>query len=165
MNMDGWLNEAPTCPSNTWQWQNQTFRLADEDHKLRDSVERNGVELKFSDGKLTGTNRGEWGGTLTWHPRHGNPTKLHGDNVIAILPDGSNAVVIYGLDYVEPTGYALLFTRTDSGDWQPKILARLLSAPRDVTTLGPGLYAALNRNRAIVFSASQGILGLASCKP
>ena len=97
--------------------------------------------------------------------RHGNPIKLHGDNVIAILPDGSNAVVIYGLDYVEPTGYALLFTRTASGDWQAKVIARFLSAPHAFTTLSPGLYAALNRNRAIVFSASQGILGLASCKP
>ena len=114
-------------------------------------------------GVLVGTNMGEFGGELTWQPVDGQAQLLIKDNVIAIEPCDSGAIVLFGLAHMGLVhGYAVRVSQRGDGGWSLTELARLPSSAEALATIGPGMFAAWSENRVVVFS-DQEIVGLARC--
>jgi hypothetical protein len=114
-------------------------------------------------GALVGTNMGEFGGELTWQPVNGQAQTLIKDNVVAIEPSASGAIVLFGLAHMGIVhGYAVRVTKRDDGGWSLSELARLPASADALATIAPSLFAAWSANWVVVFS-DQAIVGLARC--
>jgi len=112
---------------------------------------------------LIGTNRGEWGGELTWNPVNGQGQLLHTYNVVAIELAEGGAIVLFGLAHgAFDDGYAVRLRQSDDGGWSLSEIARMPSMAGALATIGPNLLAAWSENRVVVFS-DQEIVGLAKC--
>jgi hypothetical protein len=112
---------------------------------------------------LVGTNRGEWGGELTWNPVNGQGQLLLKHNVVAIEPAEGGAIVLFGLAHMSfDNGYAVRVRQRDDGGWSLSEIARLPSIADALATIGPNLLAAWSENGVVVFP-DQGIVGLAKC--
>lgn len=158
------IHKEPDCASGRWEWGGQSFLLS-KDPRLIDRAERIGTTLSFPDGKLIGVNHGEWGGELTWKPKKAQPEVIDAENVIAILKDGDSAVAILGLSHLGLNyGRAMSLRRKPDGAWAIGRLMQLFAEPEAITALDNGRFAVLSANRAVVFSSSEGILGLATCQ-
>jgi hypothetical protein len=110
---------------------------------------------------LVGTNRGEWGGDLTWKPADGLAQVLQKDNVVAIEPADGGAIVLFeGLI----DGYAVRVRERGDGGWSLTEVARLPLRADALATIGPNLFAAWSarENKVFVFS-DQEIVGLSQC--
>jgi len=146
--------KVPGCRSGEWKWNETVFRVVTGKDSLR-----------IADGVLRGTNNGEFGGELTWHPRHGKAQTIQGENVLAIEPDGEGAIVLFGLAHISlDYGYAVRVSRDENGVWQPSEIARLPGQASGLVNLGDGLFATESGGSVAVFSPEKGILGLASCQ-
>lgn len=165
MEIDRWvLHDETTCSTGSWEWQNQRFSLA-KDGRLIEKSERKGSRVSFQDGKLTGTNQGEWGGELSWLPNSGKPVTIDKENVLAITRDGGGAVAIFGLAHLGLNyGYAISLTRKPDRTWRISRTMQFFAEPEAVTDLGNRRLAVLNAGKVVVFSPSEGILGLATCR-
>lgn len=153
------LGPVPPCDSNHWRWGDILF-LTPPSSDVRDT------RLEVPDGRFLGTNHGEWGGELKWVPSRGEPAVLHKDNVVAIESDEDGPIVLFGLAHLGLAhGYAVHVTHDSAGAWKLTEVARLPTEPSGLIPLGSGLFAAPSEGRIVVFSAKQGILGLASCVP
>ena len=152
------LDETPHCPSNRWQWKTISFPMPER-------PDNESKQLHILEGKLVGTNRGEWGGQLIWQPNSGEPEVLVKDNVVGIASDTDGAVVLFGLAHMSLAyGYALQVVRTPENAWRLTEVARLPDQADALAAIGPDLFAAWSDGRAVVFSAKQGILGMAVCE-
>jgi hypothetical protein len=70
-------------------------------------------------------------------------------------------MVLFGLTHMGLAyGYVLRVIRTSDDDWNLSEVARLPAEA--LTTVAPGTFAALSRNRVVVFTRV-GILGIAAC--
>jgi hypothetical protein len=142
MSIDEWIlhKEAP-CSSGRWEWRGTSFSLSGDVDLIRRAEEK-GSQLTFKDGSLVGSDRGEWGGELSWHPLRKKAIGLINDNVAAIIPDGDNAVAIFGLAHLGlDYGYALTLRRPENGGWETREVGRFFSEPSAVTALGDGEFA------------------------
>jgi len=151
------LDGVADCPGKHWKWKDITFEL---------SPRSNGdnTELQAIDGRFVGTNHGEWGSELTWNPKKGEPGSILKDNVVGIEPEADGPIVLFGLAHLGIAyGYAVHVTRSNGETWKSVEVARLQAEPARLTTIGPDLFAAWSDRRVVVFSAEQGILGLATC--
>lgn len=156
---------APTadeinCSSNKFKWkQNEVYFNSGFLGGAQES------SLDFEGGVLSGTNRGEFGGMLTYIPPSGGGTVLlHEDNVLALYKDGKDAVAIFGLSHMaSSSGYALAVHKSENGDFLLREIARFPSAAYQSKSIGNGLFAVNANGRVVVFS-SDGILGLATCQ-
>ncbi len=153
------LRKEPVCSSGRWQWKETPFAAPRRRNTNRDT------SLALADGKLEGTNRGEWGGELSWHSAVGGTTVLREHNVVAMETDADGAMVLFGLSHMGfVDGYVLDLRRSPDGQWQLKEVARLPADADGLTSIGTGLFAAWSSGRVVVFSSS-GIQGLATCVP
>lgn len=151
------LGETPHCSSNRWQWKATKFGMPEGS--------ADGGELHVLDGKLVGTNHGEWGGDLTWQPSSGKREVLQKDNVVGIAADADGPVVLFGLAHMSLAyGYVLQVTRTPEKAWKLAEVARLPAQAEGLATIGPDLFAAWSDGRVVVFSPKRGILGIAACE-
>ncbi|MGA3371494.1 MAG: HEAT repeat domain-containing protein [Terracidiphilus sp.] len=158
---EGVRGQRSSCPSNRWQWQNETFTI----HSGKDETAHS---LRFRNGnlwgELVGTDHGEWGGTLTWIPARGQPEVLDRDNVRGMDYDNDGAIVLFGLAHMGFNfGYALKVSRNADGTWTQTEVARLPGEPEWWTRLNLDRVAVLAGNKVVVFSPREGILGVASC--
>ncbi len=147
------LRSQPLCNSQRWEWNGIGFsRPTSSMHSLT-----------LGAGVLVGTNRGEWGGDLTWNPVNGQGQLLLKHNVVAIEPAEGGAIVLFGLahgGFVD--GYAVRVSQRDDGGWSLSEIARMPSMADALATIGPNLLAAWSENRVVVFS-DQEIVWLAKC--
>jgi hypothetical protein len=148
-----WVRDPALCPSRMYIWNRQLIDW--EDRRS---------ELSFAMGRLKGYDRGEWGGALTWRPWFGRATVLNGDNVQGLARDGGDAVVLFGLAHMNPYGYAAGVTRDGHGGWRVEPPIALPGAVSDLTTVAPGVFAALTEAGAVVFTRKN-VLGIADCAP
>jgi hypothetical protein len=161
---EGFRGSLSSCPDNLWQWQGEKFKLK----PIRENRDADEHFLKLQNGKLRGTlvgiDRGEFGGGLKWNPRHGHSELLTGENVHGIEPDGDGAIALVGLAHLGFNyGYALALGPNADGSLNLKDVARLPGEPRGWTRLQSGRLAVLTAGRVVVFSSTEGILGVASC--
>jgi hypothetical protein len=151
----GVLRSQPPCGSRRWEWNGIRFSPP--------SSWTRAPRLLLGPGALVGSNRGEFGGKLTWQPDNGQAQALIEDNVIAIEPSDGGAIVLFGLAHMGSVrGYAVRVSRRADGGWSLSEVARLPSAADALATIGPNLFAAWSENRVVVFSDKE-ILGLARC--
>jgi HEAT repeat protein len=151
----GVLRSQPLCASRQWEWNGIRFSPP--------SSSTRAPSLLLGPGALVGTNMGEFGGELTWQPVDGQAQLLIKDNVIAIEPCDSGAIVLFGLAHMGLVhGYAVRVSQRGDGGWSLTEVARLPSSAEALATIGPGLFAAWSENRVVVFS-DQEIVGLARC--
>ena len=156
------LGEAPSCRSQRWAWNGATFKL--RPHQ-QGSDAQGRMSLQFSGGKLEGTNLGEFGGTLTWKSldRNTKSEVIFQDDVVGMANDRDGAMALFGLSHMGLAyGYVLRVIRTSGDDWNLSEVARLPAEGEALTTVAPGTFAALSRNRVVVFTRT-GILGMAAC--
>ena len=147
------LRSQPLCNSQRWEWNGIEFSRPT-------SLKRS---LTLGAGMLIGTNRGEWGGELTWNPVNGQGQLLHTYNVVAIELAEGGAIVLFGLAHgAFDDGYAVRLRQSDDGGWSLSEIARMPSMAGALATIGPNLLAAWSENRVVVFS-DQEIVGLAKC--
>jgi HEAT repeat protein len=152
------LTGVSDCPSKLWQWKDTSFRFPKRSYD-------GDTELLVQDGKFVGTNHGEWGGELVWRPAIGEPESIEKDNVVGIEPDADGPIVLFGLAHMGLAyGYAVHITRANGETWKAVEVARLPAEAGALVTIGPRLFAAWSDRRVVVFSASRGILGLATCE-
>lgn len=155
------LDRTPSCRSQHWTWNGATFKLQPQ----RQGPDARGtMSLQFSEGKLEGTNLGEFGGMLRWKSLdRGSKTEvIFRDDVVGMANDGDGAMVLFGLAHLTLAyGYVLRVVQT-SDDWNLSEVAQLPAEAEALTTLAPGTFAALSRNRVVVFTR-EGILGMAAC--
>lgn len=151
------LYEVAPCASSHWEWNGTVFGTPSRSER--------DIELQLPDGKFVGTNHGEWGGKLTWKSANGQVQGILSDNVVAIEPDIDGPVVLLGLAHMGLAyGYAIHLTHASGGSWKVIEIGRLPAEASAGVGLGPDLFAALSGGRVVIFSAQQGILGLATCK-
>jgi HEAT repeat protein len=156
------LGEAPSCRSQRWAWNGATFKLLP--HQQGPDAQ-GGMSLQFSGGKLDGTNHGEFGGTLTWKSldRNAKSEIIFRDDVVGMANDGDGAMVLFGLAHMGLAyGYVLRVIRTSDNHWGISEAARLPAEGEALTIVAPGTFAALSRNRVVVFTRTD-ILGMAAC--
>jgi HEAT repeat protein len=156
------LGKTPSCNSQRWTWSGTTFKLR-PDPQAPDA--QAGMSLEFSGGRLEGVNHGEFGGTLTWQraDRRTKSQVIFRDDVVGMTKDGDGAMVLFGLAHMGLAyGYVLRVLRTSGDDWNLSEVARLPAEADALTTVSPGTFAALSRNRVVVFTQA-GILGMAAC--
>jgi hypothetical protein len=123
------------------------------------------MELQVRDGKFVGTNRGEFGGELTFQPTGGKPASIQRDNFVGIEPDADGPIVLFGLAHLGfHYGYALHIIRPGGAAWKSVEVARLPAEADALASIGPDLFAAWSGGRVVVFSIGQSILGLATCE-
>ena len=78
--------------------------------------------------------------------------------------DGDGAMVLFGLAHIGfEYGYVLRTERTSDNKWLLSEVARLPGEGEALTTIAPGVFAALSRSRVVVFTRT-GILGMAACE-
>jgi HEAT repeat protein len=147
------LRSQPLCNSQRWEWNGIGFSLPTSPMH----------SLTLGAGILVGTNRGEWGGDLTWHPVNGQEKLLLEHNVVTVEPAEGGAIVLFGLWHEGLVdGYAVRVNGRGDSDWSLSEVARLPSTADALATIGPNLFAAWSENRVVVFS-DQEIVGLAKC--
>lgn len=171
------------CDSNVWSWKGRTFRGPGH-AKMNLALAARGV---MPAGTVTGSDNGEWGGELVWHPSNGASQYLYSGNVEGIEAAGAGFIAVFGcggtyrsydpnvpksIDKSIETitisngpsgsGIALLAVPDSSGAWRVHKIAEFPRAVDDLTTIGDDVYAAWSGNRAIVFS-SKGVSGTAEC--
>jgi HEAT repeat protein len=149
------LRSQPMCSSRRWEWNGIRFSRPTSSTRV--------LGLALGPGALVGSNRGEWGGDLTWKPVNGQVQLLHKHNVVAIQPADGGAIVLFGLDHMGLVdGYAVRVSRRGDDDWSLSEVARLPSTADALATIEPNLFAAWSESRVVVFS-DQEIVGLAKC--
>jgi HEAT repeat protein len=157
------LGREASCSSHRWVWNGTSFALTWRDEGV--PAKRN-TSLEFPSGSLHGTDLGEFGGTLTWKDvdRITKPKVIFKDDVIGMEKDGDGAMVLFGLAHMGfEYGYVLRVERSPDNEWNISELARLPGVGEALTTIAPGVFAALSRNRVVVFTRT-GILGMATCE-
>ena len=151
----GILRSVPSCGSRRWEWQGVRFSPPSSSTRT--------PRLSLDAGALIGTNKGEFGGELTWQPIDGQAQLLLKDNVVAIEPADGGAIVLFGLAHMGLVrGYAVRVSQRGDGGWSLAEVARLPSTADALATIGPNLFAAWSENRVVVLSDKE-ILGLARC--
>ena len=148
-----WSEKPVSCPGRTYAWNGHPI-----DWQSRQS------ELSFATGRLEGYDRGEWGGALTWRPWFGRATVLNSVNVQGLRRDGDDAMVLFGLAHIIPYGYAAGVARDGHGGWRVEPPIALPGAVSDLTTVAPGVFAALTEAGVVVFTRKD-VLGIADCAP
>ena len=159
--------QTPTLPETRkleehWAWNGATFEL--RPHPQGPDAQ-GGMSLQFSGGKLEGTNHGEFGGTLTWKclDRNTKSEVIFRDDAVGMANDGDGTMVLFGLSHMGLAyGHVLRVTRTSDNDWGLSEAARLPAEGEALTTVAPRTFAALSRNRVVVFTRTC-ILGMAAC--
>ncbi len=145
--------DTPACKPARWQWRGERLGEVAMTQKV-----------VMPGGRLTGRDRGEWGGELTWTPEEGPPVVLAPMNVRGMVRDGDGVWVLLGLAHlVFNEGFVLHVTFDARG--QP-----MVSRPYWFPSQGGGLlkgrngaYASNTFDGVVVFTA-QGIQGMAQCE-
>jgi HEAT repeat protein len=157
------LAREASCSSQRWVWNGASFALTWRDEGV--PAKRN-TSLEFPTGSLHGTDFGEFGGALTWKgvDRNAKPKVIFKDDVIGMAKDGDGAMVLFGLAHLGfEYGYVLRAERSSDNAWNLSEAARLPGVGEALTTIAPGLFAVLSRDRVVVFTR-MGILGMAACE-
>jgi hypothetical protein len=160
----GVISETPDPPNchTGLEWRGQKIVFPDE--------RRYQTAVPFRTGNLVGTDRGEFGGGLSWKPQGGRSGVLHDENVTGLVRFGDGAIAVVNAQGPFATGdsYALLVRPDEQGRrWTLTEIARFPTGAFGITVLGKDLFATWgfsNNLRVVVFS-SAGVLGLATCAP
>jgi len=150
----------PSCPS-------ETFRVASEVVSWRDRIpegQPTPTTLRFADGSLRYTGRGEWGGELEWQPDDGPAEQIVSDNIAGATRMNATAVVaVAGLAHAGDEGRVLIVER--HGDhWRVEDAASLPSAPLWATGLGDGRIGIRTARGFHVFNGRR-MIGEGQCEP
>ena len=143
------------CDSQVWTY-------GDKQITFEKSLKRN-LDIPLADGELVGTNRGEWGGNLTWKPHDGSEIILVDKNTIDIFSIVDGFMSIHGLSHLGFSyGFATHVTRGEDGVFRAEEIARFPAAAYEVKHLGEGIFAAKAEGRVFIFS-KDGIKAAANC--
>jgi hypothetical protein len=143
------------CPSGAWTWAAVRFgqRLQPQPYTL---------SVADPPGRLLGTDRGEFGGELTWVPAAGEPQVIWRGNINGLATGPSGVVAVSGLAHMGSNyGWVLRLTR-EQGAWRVRQAVELPGAPHGLAVIAPDLYATWNAGRALVFTPHS-YLGVAEC--
>jgi|GEM_PF-5325924 len=108
-------------------------------HPSMDGARKARLTLDVQDGKLIGSNHGEWGGELGFIYEKTNETQetIIDDNVLGIAERGGHIIVVTGLDHGGLNrGFIWEVTRAGAGKWSARRLWRLPGTPYE-TMVGP----------------------------
>lgn len=108
-------------------------------HPSMDGARKARLTLDVQDGKLIGTNHGEWGGEIGFIDEKTNETQetIIDDNVLGIAERGGHIIVVTGLDHGGLNrGFIWEVTRAGNGKWSARRLWRLPGTPYE-TMVGP----------------------------
>ena len=153
------LGQVAACPGHRWQWNDKAFILSENSGK-------NSHSTPLWGGTLTGTDHGEFMGELSWVKEPGKPVSILKDNVraLATTVDGE-AIAMFGLAHMGFNyGYVLRVERTPGETFNLSEVTQLPAEGGGMVSLGPDLFAVETARRAVVFSSTRGILGLAKCR-
>ena len=153
------LASATACPSQRWEWKDSIFEMPAK-------AEQGNKSMQLWGGTLSGIDRGEFIGELTWRIDKAKPEMILKDNVIAISgTEDGNAIALFGLAHMGfDYGYVLRLERNSDGGFHLTEIARLPARGDGLVSLGQDLFAVRSAGRTIVFSSKLGILGLAMCE-
>jgi hypothetical protein len=153
------LAKATACPSQRWEWKDSIFKVPEQ-------AGHGDKSLPLWGGTLSGTDRGEFIGELTWHIDKVKPEMILKDNVTAISrTEDGNAIALFGLAHMGfDYGYVLRLDRNSDGGFHLTGIARLPAEGEGLVSLGRDLFAVRSAGRMVVFSSGLGILGLAKCE-
>lgn len=169
----GWdLLNPPNCPSGQWSWQGRAIPQSRYQWEDREGL-NDEISTQVPSGRFTGTNRGEWGGELTWYPSAGYETELVPENVLALHPYDEGTIVAVGLAHLSSNRGEILRVEIRP-DGEPVVhrVAELPEAPygglshvdgRNYAAFGRGYAEEPHRHFVTVFDAEAGVLGLAEC--
>ena len=152
---------APYDGSRECEWQVWTHR--GEKITFEQEGRNRSKSIPFPDGELVGTDRGEFGGNLTWKPNKGSEVILVNENTIEIFPIDDGFISIHGLSHMTISyGFAALVKRGEDGIFSADEIARFPAATYRIKQLGDGLFAANADGRVFIFS-KDGISEAAYC--
>lgn len=134
----GWVEVAPPSTAAEWLCANH----AGPDHSISgkeqdplrihnlDAAPRPDLVLQLTDGKLTASNRGEWGGRIEWQRKGASsPVLVAEANSIALVARGEEVFVASGLAHLGgDSGKLLRLRRSDEG-WSATEVLNLGTAP------------------------------------
>ena len=151
---------APYDGSRECKWQVWTYR--DKQITFERPRDR-GKKIPFPDGEMVGTDRGEFGGNLTWKSDDGSELVLVNNNTIDIFPIDDGFISIHGISHLTISyGFAVHVTRGEDGVFSAEEIARFPSAAYQVKQLGEEMFAANADGRVFIFS-KDGIKEAAYC--
>jgi HEAT repeat protein len=88
------------------------------------------VGIKLSDGYLVGSDRGEWGGELSFIGFNGEYKKLLDENINGIFKMSSGIVTLGGLDHLGPgTGFIYKVLKDEKEGWRVEVWKKLPGVP------------------------------------
>lgn len=91
--------------------------------------------LRLPDGRLSGTNRGEWGGEIWWEPTQGRRIRIAQENLVRFLRRDSTIFAFVGLAHLSHDEGRILQLGRPDGRWQVVRSWPLGSMPWGYTTL------------------------------
>lgn len=120
--------------------------------------------LEVQDGKLVGTDYGEWGGELAFLGRKTSQIVID-DNVRAIVRRGDRILAVTGLNHGGLNrGYIWEVFRSDDGRWTARRLWRLPGTPYDIVTAADGTIGLYGPFGSMLFTTDDTLQWLA-CGP
>lgn len=120
--------------------------------------------LDVYDGKLIGTNFGEWGGELGFVNERTTQTILE-ENVIAIVKRGNRIFAVTGLNHGGLNqGYIWEVLRSGDGLWTAQRIRRLPGTPFDVVAVSSGTIGLYGPFGSVLFKTDDSLQWLA-CGP
>ncbi|HYD86178.1 MAG TPA: hypothetical protein VEA80_01770 [Vitreimonas sp.] len=146
------IGNAANCSSGLWSWNGISFR----------SPATPRLSIAIAGGTLTGSDAGEWGGTLTWTAPSGGAVEVYDDNIHGMEPVGDSVLVAAGLAHLSLDNGAILLVSPVAS---PRVttLVVLPGAPDSLAAVIPNqTFVAWSHGYAIVFDLS-GIKGVAPC--
>lgn len=123
--------------------------------------------LDVQEGKLIGTNRGEWGGELGFINEKTKETQeaIIDDNVLAIAKRGGRIIVVTGIDHGGLNrGFIWEVTRVNGGKWSAWRLWRLPGTPYEIIVAPDGTMGFFGGFGSILYKTDDTLQWLA-CGP
>lgn len=152
---------APYDESRGCEWQVWTYQ--DEQITFDQSARNRRASITLPDGELFGTDKGEFGGNLTWKSNDGSEIVLVHNNTIDMFSINDGFISIHGISHLSISyGFAVHITRGGDGTFSTQEIARFPAAAYDVKQLNEDLFAANASGRVFIFS-KDGIKSAAYC--
>lgn len=155
-NYTSFFDSRDRCNWSVWTYNSERLEFEDENYG-------EGEIVQLADGKLVGTDKGEFGGALEWRPNVGEPITIVDDNTSHIYPVAGGYISIHGLAHMGSNrGFAVMLKRDENGNWSAEEIARFPGAAYQVKRMGVDVFAA-NANRRVIIFSPKGIIEAARC--
>lgn len=150
------LGDWTVCDWNVWEYQGKRLTFGSAD--LPD-----GETVRLPGGDLVATDRGEFGGALTWRRADGSEDIVVPDNTSHLLHAGDDFLAVHGLSHITTSyGYVTLVSRQGDG-WSAREILRLPSAANFAKSVGDGLFAVAAESGHVAVFNKDGAVQPAYC--